>query len=229
MFVLWSEARTCEDRIVADLADRFDLLDLVEVTWSLQHFGRSLTNFYGSALPSGSAKEQECGTGPFLVAVVRDRRPFPQPRRVGRRRFELVNSRVARARARYRKWTGGGYKVHASASVAEADRNLVLLFGRRGSSFLGGRHQPGDLIRRHDADPIGTHGWDDLDQLLLALDVTSKQRILDDSDGELHLEVDDLWWAERVLSGGPVEGPHAVLIAGHPRKIVLHPSALSTS
>jgi hypothetical protein len=205
LFVVWSEARTAEARILEDVAARFRLLDLVEVTWSRAAFSQSLVRFYGSALPPGSDKERHCGTGPFVVAVVEDRRPRYRPRRTGRG-WALVNASVIDARTRYREWTGGGYRVHASETAAEAERDLVLLFGRRGADFLASDAAPREALP-HDADLVGTHGWSDPAELLLALEVTSGASELPPRDGaDLALSVTDLWWAEQIAGGRDLGG-----------------------
>ena len=81
-------------------------------------FARNLSRMYGDDLPPNSAKELHCGNGPFLVAVVEDLRPRYRLRRTNRG-LRILNSAVFDARRRYRRWTDGGYKVHASDSVAE--------------------------------------------------------------------------------------------------------------
>jgi hypothetical protein len=219
LFVVWSEARAAEARILEDVEARFRLLDLVEVTWSPEAFSQSLVRFYGSALPPGSDKELHCGTGPFVVAIVEDRRPRRRPRRTGRG-WALVNPSVIDARTRYRKWTGGGYRVHASETAAEADRDLVLLFGRRGKDFLASSPPHGGP-RRHDADLVGTDGWTDADELRLALEVTSGVSELPPPDGvDLALAVTDLWWAEQIAGGRDLGGGTRELdVAGRPCRV----------
>ena len=126
VFILWSQARREERRILADLHARFAVLDMVEVVWTQgDTFARSLTRMYGSALPPGSDKELHCGDGPFLVVVVEDSHPRRRPRRTNHG-VRLLNSAVIDARQRYRNWTGGGYRVHASDSVEDADHPLVV-------------------------------------------------------------------------------------------------------
>jgi hypothetical protein len=216
LFVLWSEARHAEARIVDDLSRRFRVLDQVEVVWSEVAFAGNLTRFYGSALPAGSEKERHCGTGPMLVVVVEDPQPRYRPRRVGGG-HRWVNTAVIDARSRYRDWTGRGFRVHASEHQREADRDLVLLFGRPGSHFLGAT-PPRGSPRRHERDLIGTHGWRDISELLLALEVTAGRRILTDApDGDLVLEVGDLWWAEHVAGGTDLgDGRREVRVDGRP-------------
>lgn len=220
LFVVWSEARHVEGRILDDLARRFRVLDVIEVTWTAEQFASNLTRFYGSALPAGSDKERHCGTGPFLVVVVEDAEPRYRMRRLSRG-WGRVNAGVIDTRTEHRSWTGGGYRVHASETPAEADRDLVLLFGRRARDFLGSRPDPAGP-RRHEADLIGTTAWDDREQLLLALEVTSGWLELPAPAGaDLALAVVDRWWAEHVLGGREVDGLREVVVGGAPTRIAL--------
>jgi hypothetical protein len=220
LFVVWSEARHAEAEIVADIARHFRVLDLVEVTWSPEAFAQNLRCMYGTALPRNSPKERHSGTGPFLVVVVEDERPRRRLRRF-KRRWRKVNANVIDARRRYRALTNGGYRVHASENEREANRDLVLLFGRRADEFRACDASEGR--RQHQADIIGTHGWLDARQLLLALEVTSGQRVLDPPEGvDLAVEVQDLWWANHVL--GADDGAatrHDVLVDGRHTRVLL--------
>jgi hypothetical protein len=214
LFLLWSAARPFETAIVGDVASRFRVLDLVEVTWSPAAFGQNLRCFYGSALPPDSPKEQQVGRGPFLVVVVEDEHPRRRLRRMGSGR-RWVNASVVEARRAYRATTGGGHRVHASENAWEADRDLVLLFGRRGRDFLDGSSATLAHPRQHPHDVVGAHGWRDLDELTLALHVTSGCRRLPPRDGvDVELEVADEWWAREVLRRSGTEGDVEVLVGG---------------
>jgi hypothetical protein len=72
LFVLWSEARRHESRIVEDLYRSFTVLDVVEVTWRAQTFAWSLSRMYGTALPPDSDKQRHCGQRPDAAVAVRD-------------------------------------------------------------------------------------------------------------------------------------------------------------
>jgi hypothetical protein len=199
LFIVWSSARGEEQVILRDLSSRYRVLDLIEVSWTPESFRSNLRCLYGTDLPPNSDKERESGTGPFLVVVVEDLRED-----AGRQRLA--------DRQRYRAMTGGGYRVHASADTEEAARDLVLLFGRRPADFLGGTG-PVDPPRQHRGDVIGAHGWRDLEELLLALEVTSGCRVLPSSNGvDATIEVDDLWWAREVLRA-------PVLVDGRPLSV----------
>jgi nucleoside diphosphate kinase len=219
LFLLWSSARPCETQIVGDIASRFRVLDVVEVTWSEAEFGQNLRSFYGAALPPDSHKEQQVGTGPFLVVVVEDEHPRMRLRRMGSGR-RWVNASIVDARGSYRAATGDGHRVHASENAREADRDLVLLFGRRGRDFLGGGGATPGSPRQHAHDIVGADGWRDLDELVLALHVTAGCRRLPPRAGvDVDLEVADEWWAREILRCSGTEGDVDVVVGGHPLRV----------
>ena len=220
LFILWSESRRAEQQILADIAERFPVLDVAEVTWAgIDAFSRGLTALYGTALPPGSDKETTCGSGPFLVVVVEVPEPRYRLRRVGRR-FKVVNATVFDARQQYRLWTGGGHRVHASDSRAEADRNLAFLFGRTTAGYRDRRARDGGPARRRAVGPLGTHGWDSVAQLLLVLGPYGNRLV--GTDGGLVVRTADLWWAERIAGGRAVaDGVREVQVGGEPVLLTL--------
>ena len=225
--LVWSEARAQRDRIVTDLAERFAVLAEVEVVWTPgEHFAESLSRMYGDSLPPGSDKELHCGTGPFLLVVVEDAAPRYRLRRTNRG-HQWLNSRIFDARSTYRSWSGGGYRVHASDSVLEAERNLVLLLDRHASEFLGSRRGPG--ARGTAGDPIGAGGtWRSREQLVRALEAYGAVPAVGAHDDTvLQVEADDAWWVERILGGDEVgEGLRRVTVSGQPLTVAVRQAAV---
>jgi hypothetical protein len=222
VFVLWSEARGSESRILDDISARFSVLDVAEVVWTPdERFAHNLSRMYGDALPPGSAKEVHCGTGPFLAVVVEDRAPRFGVRRTSKGR-KVVNCSVFDARWRYRAWTGGGYRVHASDSVVETERNLVLLFGRSADAFRNPTIPP-QLRRVHASDPVGTDGWESVQQLLLVLRAYgARASELSPAGDALHVVTSDAWWADLLAGGRLVEpGVRELQVAGRPLTLTL--------
>jgi hypothetical protein len=218
VFVLWSQSRDQEQRILDHLAIRFTVVDLVEVTWTPDDtFARSLTRMYGDALPPGSDKERQCGTGPFLLVVVEDPAPRFRLRPTGRGR-RLLNSNVYDARLRYRQWTGGGYRVHASDSLRETERNLQLLLGEGMADLAGKKAVQG--ARRRAVDPVGTHGWTSEEQLLRTLAAYGARLDGRSPDQVLHLAASDVWWAEHIAGGRELApGRREVRVDGRPLQV----------
>jgi hypothetical protein len=203
LFILWSEARTEERRILADLGTHFRILQTIEVEWTAgETFARSLSRMYGTALPPGSDKETHCGSGPFLAVVIEDAHPR-YGIRLYRRRPKWRNRSVWDARSRYRQWTGGGHRVHASDSVAEARSNLALIFGKRPEDFRT-NGTPAATLRSHKADPVGTDGWSSVEQLLLALETHGGglvSRHTEDDCEAVIIRTADVWWSEQIAGG----------------------------
>jgi hypothetical protein len=197
VFVLWEKARPSQKRILDDLARRFELRAVLELAWPRDQFARNLTRLYGEALPSGSDKEEQCGTGPFLVVVAADTRPRYRVRRTTRG-LRRVNTHPARAKARYRRWTGGGFRVHGSLDRAEAERDLRLLLrepadGRAGERWDG-------VIRPVSVDATA---WSDAHDLLAAIAAATPATLAEDDPPELQIVTDDVWWAIAIAGGDP--------------------------
>ena len=135
VFILWSRAEPHADRIVADLRQKFELLDARRVTWPTRRFAENLQRFYGFGLAESVDKAFESGSGPFLVYVVRDPAPSYEPR-AHSSGMRPANVKAYDSKQLYREWAGGGFCVHATTDVAEAERDVALLFQRPLRSFV---------------------------------------------------------------------------------------------
>ena len=89
----------------------------------------------GWARQGMALKTRQCGVGPFLAVVVAD----PEPRYALEHTAhgsDNVSHRMNDAKMRYRKWTGGGYRVHGTFSPVEALHDIGLLLHRHPSAYL---------------------------------------------------------------------------------------------
>ena len=230
VFLLWSEALDKAGDILADIDARFTVREILRVEWSREHFARNLTRFYGQTLLEGSEKELHCGVGPFLVVVVEDRLPAYASRRTNRGKLP-VNTRMYDAKARYRRWTGGGHRVHATVNRREADKDLFLLLGRRAAFYeTASDPQWNGTILEARRDLIGASGWKSRSELLTALEAAigyvalGELSLLDGkyADETPTLLVDNLWWAARIANGrGPRDEDQQVLVAETEQRLVL--------
>jgi len=182
---------------MADIGDRFAVADVIEVTWTPAAFSRRLTRLYGEALPPDSDKERVCGSGPFLVVVAVDERPRYGLRRTTRG-LRRVNVRAAAAKRRYRRWAGGGFRVHGSIDRAEAERDLRLLLGIGGES-LRSRRWNGTIRRVVDGDVR----WEGVDELVAAIDSATPTSLSAESEARVVLTSEDVWWAVVIAGGDP--------------------------
>ena len=128
LFILWNNGRKLEEKILSDLSKHYEIIGKCEVFWPQKHFARNLARFYGKNLRKGAKKIRECGTGPFLLIVIRD----PAPKY-----FEEKNVNMSTSKHQYRGLFGGGYMVHASDSQAEAFEYVIFDFQFIMQNFAG--------------------------------------------------------------------------------------------
>ena len=76
-----------------------------------------------------SDKEKHVGSGKFLLIVVLDENPLYKVRRTSRGGKD-VNINMFDSKEMYRKWTGGGHRVHGSNNVSESGHDLGILLGK---------------------------------------------------------------------------------------------------
>jgi hypothetical protein len=114
------------------------------------------------------------------------------------------------AKARYRRWTGRGHRVHATVNRREADKDLFLLLGRRAAFYESSSNQQWNgTIPEVRRDLMGANGWKTRSELLTALEVAIGYVALGEvslADGESvdetpPLLVENVWWAARIANG----------------------------
>ena len=163
LIVLWEHARYQQAQIAADIQQQFRVVNCYEVEWTKSLVAANFSRFYGVNLPKNSFKEKECGSGRFLLYVVFDENPVYEERLTSRGP-EVVNARLFDAKSRYRDWTRGGHKIHATNSVQETDHDLTLLLGISYDDYLQSHAStPWDgSIKFVQRDVSGAHGWESL-------------------------------------------------------------------
>ena len=190
LIVLWDRARCEERRICDDLAQHVNVLASVELAWPIDAEA-AFRQFYGVKLTAAHGKVRECGTGPFKVFFVRVENPVYEERNTSRG-VERVNVTMFDLKMKYRSWTGGGHKIHATNSVQETRRDILLLTGHTLEEWEAGIPA--------DCSPLpGVRGWRDLAEVFRTLDATERYVVLRNSemlpdgfDPSLHGDIDFL-------------------------------------
>jgi hypothetical protein len=210
LFVLWSESRFAQDRVLADIEEHFHVRRVYEVFWTPDHITANFARFYrGRAQPPyRAAFEEQKGRGPFLLVTVADEAPH-YAERPTLKGLRVVNARFFDAKMRHREWIGGKMRVHATDSVEEARRDLSLLLGRDAEHYL--EEHPGDwdgrfrVLRR---DLVGANGWVSRAQLREILGATVNYVALSGTKGEepLVLLTDDYHELVRIANAWPCLG-----------------------
>lgn len=186
LFMLWNNGRRLEKQILADIGSRYEIAGICEVFWPPRHFARNLARFYGKNLRKGAKKIRECGTGPFLVIVVRD--PAPQY-------YDGKNINMSDSKYQYRKLFGGGYMVHASDNQTEAFENFLLLSGQDIAEFAANAPATAQTI----GDITGAVFWKGEDEIRTILNKIPGCR-LDSSDRVWILQTPNPNFAGRLLN-----------------------------
>jgi hypothetical protein len=183
LFILWNKALDKAGEILTDMQRRFTIHRLYETHWSEKHFSSNLSRFYGQKLPPNSGKEQHCGRGPFLAALVIDREPQYEMRNTSRGP-RVVNSKCFDAKKLYRDLTGGGHRIHATNSVEEANHDLVLLMNQSVDEFIQSNPDPWDgSLETLKRDLAGSEGWSNLAELFHALNAAIPYAVLRNFEG----------------------------------------------
>lgn len=215
LFIIWENARTNEDMIIKDIDKKFEILKVYEVHWSKNKFSENLSRFYGTQLPPNSRKEVHCGTNPFLAIVVEDKDPVYEIHTTSKGDQE-VNSKLFTSKTLHREWTGGGHRVHATNTIAEADHNFTLLFGKNMQDFMKEHvNRSSKEVEIWDKDLVGAYGWDNLKQLLYVLNSTANYVVLRnfeplpdnyyaDAHGDIDLLVSNYHDARLIANSKPI-------------------------
>ena len=202
LMVLWANARHKEKEILEDIGNHLKILECYDIKWTDKSVSDNFSRFYGVKLGKSSAKAKECGTGRFLLITLWDEAPryeFVQTSRG----HDYVNTNIFSLKEKYRSWTGGGSKIHATNSVAETNHDLTLLLGINYDDYLlktkDQKQQEKHLLNQ---DIMGASGWKSLDELFYVLNATSEyvvlrgfenfaQTLSDKNHGDIDLLVSD--------------------------------------
>ncbi len=181
MFVIWAKGRGAEDRILADLADRFHVLHVYDVHWSPSLVAQNYRRIYNDVDVRGIAHLDMKGAGPFLAVTVLDRAPLMEERMTARG-LRLVNSRFLDAKLTVRAWTSE-YAVHCGENEWENTRDLMMLLGEDPRSHVERSTAPWDgRVERLDRDVVGARGWSSSGELFRVLNETELYAVLEPED-----------------------------------------------
>ena len=213
IFILWENAQYRKNEIISDIKQELEIIKICDIEWEKKYFPENLTRFYGVNLPKNSDKEKHVGDGIFTLIFCRDHSPCYQ-KRLTSKGIKNVNANMFDRKTLYRRWTGGGHKVHSSNDESEARHDLALLFGLSPEKLeaLATSGNFPDKISRNTA---GLNEWYNLDELFYTLNNSVKYVVLRNFEylpdkfktsehGDIDLLVDDYDEAVRILSGKKV-------------------------
>ena len=176
LVILWSKALYKKEKILLDIKEKFQILDIYNVSWSKAKFSENLSRFYGENLPKNSGKEKHCGNDTFCCIIIRDMQANYDARETSKG-YKVVNTNLFDAKQLYRGWTGGGHKIHATDNINETKLQLALLFSKSYDDYL--KKPVTDIIEKNcDSNLVGFNGWSSFEELFHILNLTSNYVIL---------------------------------------------------
>ena len=178
LFIIWENARNKQKEILEDINSNFEIIKIYEMEWSKEKFSENLSRFYGTNLPNGSHKEKHCGTGKFVLIIVKDKKPIYEERMTSKG-TQIVNINMFDKKEKYRELTGGGHKVHATNNETETNHDLTLLLGKNIEDYLKENSKKWNgKIEEKKQDLIGNNGWKNAKEMFYALNNCTKYAIL---------------------------------------------------
>jgi hypothetical protein len=187
LFVLWEKARGEEDRILADLADRFDVLHVYDVHWTPSLVTQNYRRFYSDVEFRGVAHVYKKGSGALLAVTVLDRNPRVEERMTARG-VRIVNSRFLDAKLAYRAWTSET-AVHCGENEWENARDITMMLGEGQRAHRERSPGPWDgRVERLDQDVAGARGWSSSGELFRILNEAERYVVLAPEDPRAALD-----------------------------------------
>ena len=215
LFIIWENAQYKRNEILADIENTFKNVKIFNIKWNDEYFSSNLTRFYGTNLPKNSFKEKECGMGRFSLVLVEDDNPLYEERETISRGLETVNTKMFDAKSKYRKWTGGGHKIHATNSIKETKHDLMLLLGKDYDGFINQTNKDDLGEINLDTNLLGCIQWNSLEELFKVLNESINYVVLRnfdgmpnqyylDSHGDIDILTDDLENIIHLVNAKPV-------------------------
>ena len=142
LFIIWNGAMKHSKKIITDLESDKNFEIYKKITWTHNHdtYKEDLWRLYwgkGGLKQQGMSKKvQQCGgPGKSIILLVVDKNPKYGNVETAHG-TDYVSKNMHTAKYKYRKMSGGGFKVHGTYSMAESEHDSFVLFGLTASQLL---------------------------------------------------------------------------------------------
>lgn len=195
VIIIWQNARSQEKIIIEDIAKSFVIKSKYLITWSNKKAYENMSRFYAIKSRYAKQKLKHCGDGEFVLLVVEDQSPNYEIRTTSDGDVK-VNINLFDKKALYRKWTGGGHKIHTTNTTIETSHNLAMIFGMTYTEYQTSLdNESKEYVLNQDL--IGSDGWDSFEALFKVLNNTLEYVVLRNFEGffdniefDEHLDID---------------------------------------
>lgn len=182
LFILWSKANNKKE-ILECISRDFKVRNIFNFNWDKQYWDDNLSRFYAIDMENTKAKEKECGTGKFKVIVIEDDKSKYE-RILTSKGYREVNVNMFNKKTECRELAGGGFKVHSSTTVEEANHDFTLLFHKNVDDFEK-KYKPSDKVIDMEMNLIACDGFKSLDELFYTMNNCSNYVVLRDFENDL--------------------------------------------
>jgi hypothetical protein len=214
-FILWENARHQSKKIIKDLEEKFQILEIFGIFWPKKKFAQNLKRFYGITLTDPHKKESICGNGSFLLIIVLDKNPIHGKRKTSLG-SQIVNTNIYDHKMQSRRILGSGYIIHSSIHQKEANHDFTLLLGKNIDQLKTELKKPwnGKIKEKH-IDLFGNE-WKNPKQIFLVLNAITKYVVLRNFENlpeelnsnehkDIDLLTDDQWQLPYILNMSKVD------------------------
>ena len=164
VFLIWNKARFLQDKILEDIQNKYNILQVFEIDWPRKSFSDNMTRFYSKNLRSGFRKASECGRAKFLFIIAIDSSPENV---YNNKKGIILNIKAIQNKGLYREWTGGGFLVHGSDNEEEAEENILFILGQNKEEILKSYNTHWDgKIKQISCDMPGRKSWESQESFL---------------------------------------------------------------
>jgi len=238
LLIIWSNAAEYRNRIISDLKQHFLIRNAFKFHWDKDIFESNLKVFYAHSqkhLEDDAyhkllvEKMAVCGTDEFYVILFEDKVPRMEMRKTSSG-MALVNVNVFDAKSLYRKWTGGGHRIHTSNDEWETNKDLTVLFGLNSEDLFKTLPENSECFAEYSRNCLGVGGFESIQQLFYLLNNTLDYCVLrnhecipdqfcTDSHGDIDLLVENKNYIKYLTQatdvfGLPYRVYHTIRIAG---------------
>jgi hypothetical protein len=161
LFVIWPRYVHLQEQIIDSIQNRFKIRMIQKMKWSKDKHQLNYYRFYGDKLSTSSIKEKQGNGETFIVIVFEDEMPTSQIVLTSRG-IEKVNINFFLQKSSLRKQFKTKFGFHASNSLDETRRDLMLLLG------ITLQDVPNNLVISNTTmqrDITGSNNWESFDQL----------------------------------------------------------------
>ncbi len=178
LLIVWNNALYKEQQILEDLKKNFLIIKKVKVNWEKKFAEENFLRFYSHSLikfPEENVEDivkskiEHCGVGQFSAYILQDLNPKYRIRKTSTGEA-LVNTKIFDLKNKYRKWTGGGHKIHATDDREEFEKDIALLFGLKKDIKK--------LPSKVNSNVLGVGGWNSIEELFYVLNRSVKYVVL---------------------------------------------------